>query len=176
MPNASVTLVAAATGTSQRTNTTSAGEYTFPFLPPGVYQLTVEASGFQRHIQSGVTVSVAELTVVDVSLKLGETTQTVQVTGAAPLVQTETSSLGRAISNTMLESIPLSSRNFTQALALTPGVAAAQANAEELGRNSVNISANGARLYDNSMVFNGLQGDNVMAQGFDDAPGVWRKR
>lgn len=69
-----------------------------------------------------------------------------------------------------MTAVRLSSRNFTQILALSAGVTANVIDAGAVGRNSVNISVNGGRPWDNNIVLNGMNADNPMAQGFDDAP------
>jgi hypothetical protein len=94
----------------------------------------------------------------------------VSVVDTAQQVQTTTSSLGHLVDNTMMNAVPLSSRNFTQVLALSTGVTANVIDAGATGRNSVNISANGRRPWDNNVVLNGVNADNAMSQGFDDAP------
>ena len=170
VPNASVTLTQVATQQQTKAVTTSAGTYSFAFLAPGVYSLSVTQSGFENFVSKNVTVDVAGVSVVDVALRVGNNSETVTVTETAPLLQTTTSELGQVVDNTMMTSLPLSSRNFTQILALSPGVTANVIDAGALGRNSVNISANGARPWDNNVVMNGMNADNPMSQGFDDAP------
>jgi hypothetical protein len=168
LPGASVTLTNKATQRTQSMVTTEAGTYVFPALPPSQYGLAFDMPGFRKTIRDGVTLNVTETVVVDVSLEVGDMLQEVSVTADAPLVQTTTSSLGRVVEQIMVTGVPLSSRNFTQILALSPGVASEVPNAGAFGRNSVNISANGARPWENSVVFNGIVADNVNSLGFDD--------
>jgi hypothetical protein len=152
------------------TITADAGTYSFIFLPPGNYSLKIEQSGFSSFVRNDITVDVAGVFIVDAALQLGKTTDTVTVAEAPEELQTGTSDLGHVVDNTMMNAVPLSSRNFTQILALSPGVTANVIDAGATGRNSVNISANGARPWDNNVVLNGLNADNPMSQGFDDAP------
>jgi hypothetical protein len=170
VPGAVVALTDNATHQQTQAITTSAGAYSFAFVAPGAYSLTVDHSGFNRFVRNGITVDVAGVAVVDVQLQVGATNETVTVTGATQQVQSSTSDLGHVVDNTMMTSLPLSSRNFTQILALSPGVTANVIDAGALGRNSVNISANGARPWDNNVILNGMNADNPMSQGFDDAP------
>jgi outer membrane receptor protein involved in Fe transport len=121
-------------------------------------------------LRDNITVDIAGVAVVDIALQVGATTETVTVSGTAEQLQSTTSDLGHVVDDTMMTSLPLSSRNFTQVLALSPGVTANVIDAGALGRNSVNISANGARPWDNNVVLNGMNADNPMSQGFDDAP------
>src|SRR5207249_3989912 len=105
---------------------------------------------------------------IDIALEIGDLSQEVMVAGEAPLVQATTSALGHAVEQVMVTGVPLSSRNYTQVLALSPGVVASVPDAGAFGRNSVNISSSGARMMENSVVFNGMVADNPMSGGFDD--------
>lgn len=170
LPGAQVALMNKSTQRSLQTLTTEAGTYSFAFLPPGQYSLTFDMQGFRRLVRDSVVVNIAETVVIDAVMQVGEVTSEITVTGEAPLVQTTTSALGRVVEQAMVTAVPLSSRNFTQILGLSPGVTSEVPNAGNIGRNSVNISANGARPFENSVTFNGLLADNVVSQGFDDAP------
>jgi hypothetical protein len=168
LPGAGITLTNKSTGIVSATVSTEAGAYSFVFLPPGAYSLTVDMPGFRRLVRDNVSVRVAETVAIDVQLEVGNVTEQLTVTGEAPLVQATTSSLGRAIEQIVVTGMPLSSRNFTQILALSPGASANVPNAGGLGRNSTDISSNGARPLENSVIMNGLVVDNVMSLGFGD--------
>ena len=170
VPGANVSLINLATQQRNQTTTTPAGTYSFAFLPPGDYSVTVDRNGFQKFVRNRITVDVAGVTVVDVTLQVGSSSETVTVNEAAQQLQSGSSELGHVVDNTTMTALPLSSRNFTQILALSPGVTANVIDAGALGRNSVNISANGARPWDNNVIMNGMNADNPMSQGFDDAP------
>jgi hypothetical protein len=168
LPGAAISLRNRATDQRLETLSNEAGTYAFPFVPPGEYTMSVDMAGFRRMLRPGVKVVLSETIIVDPVLEVGEVSSEITVTGEAPLVQTTTTALGRVVSEEMMTGVPLSSRNFTQILALTPGVTSDVPNAGAFGRNSVNISANGARPFENSLVINGLAGDNNMSQGFED--------
>ena len=170
VPGANVVLVYAGTKQKTQTITNGAGAYAFAFVPPGEYTLTVDHAGFNGFVRDKIPVDVAATVVVDVTLQVGAATQTVTVSGAPDQLQSATSDLSQVVDNSMMNAMPLSSRNFTQILALSPGVTAGVIDAGALGRNSINISANGARNWDNNVVMNGMNADNPMSQGFDDAP------
>ena len=156
-------------GTDQRlqTVTTPGGAYAFTFFSPGKYRFAAELTGF-RTIARKVTVDIAGTVTIDAVFELGQTATEVQVVSETQQVDSSTSAVGLVVEQKLVEALPLSSRNFTQILSLSPGVNASVANAGSLGRNSVNISANGSRPYDNSLVLNGLVAENPMSQGFDD--------
>jgi hypothetical protein len=166
-PDAVVRLVNLGTEQQIATKTTESGAYAFTFVPPGKYQFSAMLTGFKRIVRP-VTVDIAGTVTIDATFELAQTAEQVQVLSDVQQVDTSTSAIGRVIEQQLVTALPLSSRNFTQILALSPGVNASVANAGALGRNSVNISANGSRPYDNSLVLNGLVAENPMSQGFDD--------
>ncbi len=168
VPGAEVELVNKATSDSRPAVTSEAGRFSFTFLPPGDYTLTVSLPGFKRLVRDDIPVNVTQTVDLDLMLELGSITEQVTVAGTAPLVQKTQTALGHVVEEEMLTDLPLSSRNFTQIIGLTPGVQAPVADAGALGRNSVNVSANGARLFENSVILNGLIADNPMSLGFDD--------
>lgn len=168
LPGVSVSLNNEANGQVMEAVTSEIGAYSFAFVPPATYRLTATLVGF-RPYASTVVVNVAGVVVADAVLAVGGVEETITVAGTAPLLQRDTSALGGVIDNTMITAVPLSNRNFTQVLALSPGVVAGLPDAGALGRNSVNISANGARPWENSVVLDGIVADNPMSLGFDDA-------
>ncbi|HSW51078.1 MAG TPA: carboxypeptidase-like regulatory domain-containing protein, partial [Bryobacteraceae bacterium] len=89
VPGASVSLKNVATGADYPTVSTGTGNYTVPALPAGRYSLTVAAPGFNRYIQEGITVQVAQTARIDVVLKIGATSESVTVQADAPLLRTE---------------------------------------------------------------------------------------
>ena len=76
-------------GTSYTTQTNAEGVYFFPRVPGGVYDLTVEAQGFRTHIQSGIALEVNQRARINVAMQLGAVTETVEVTGEIPLLNTD---------------------------------------------------------------------------------------
>jgi hypothetical protein len=166
-PNADVTLVNKGTDQRLQTKTTQSGAYTFTFIPPGTYEFSARLAGFNTIVRS-VLVDIAATVTIDVAFELGGNATQVQVVSEAQQAETASSVVGLVVEQKLVTDLPLSSRNFTQILSLSPGVNASVANAGSLGRNSVNISANGSRPYDNSLVLNGLIAENPMSQGFDD--------
>ncbi len=170
VPGAAVVLTNTATQQTMQGVTNTAGAYSFTFLPTGQYSLRVDHPGFSRFVREKILVDVAAVVSADATLQIGSSTQTIDVEATAEQLQRSDSELSHVVDNTMMTSLPLSSRNFTQILALSPGVTANVIDAGALGRNSVNISANGARPWDNNVILNGMNADNPMSQGFDDAP------
>lgn len=168
LPGATVVLTNLANKQSREVVTNETGTYSFAFVPPGDYMVTIDMSGFTRFVRENVRVNLGSAVVVDAALSVGTVQETITVSGDSPQLQLTSSSLGSVVESELLNGVPLSSRNFTQILSLSPGVASPVADAGAFGRNSVNISANGARPWDNGVVLNGLSADNPMSQGFDD--------
>src|SRR5690348_179280 len=88
VPQASVSLLNSDTRVKYQTESNGAGVYTFPFLKPGPYVITVEKAGFKAVSRTGIKLDVSQNARVDFALPVGQTTQVVQVTGSAPLVNT----------------------------------------------------------------------------------------
>src|SRR6185312_3829965 len=122
IPDASVTIRQTDTGFVRVVKTGGGGEYRADFLPIGPYSVTVEAKGFKTLNRQGLTLTVTEEAHLDLSLSVGGTDQTIQVTAEIPLLNTGNSTLGRTISNREIENLPLVDRNVYTLLDLTPGV------------------------------------------------------
>src|SRR3954471_16893061 len=86
IPNVKITVVNDATGVATSTQTNESGNYNIPALQPGTYTVTVEATGFQKAQQKNVVVNPGQPTGADIALQVGNATQTVEVTAAAPLL------------------------------------------------------------------------------------------
>jgi hypothetical protein len=123
---AAVRIVSAATNLTQSTVTGPSGTYAFFNLPIGVYNVSVEAQGFRRSDITGVRVEVNQQAKIDVSLQVGEVTQTVEVAANASLVQTESTDVGTVIDNKRFVDLPLTLgggiRNPSAFIYLSPGV------------------------------------------------------
>ncbi len=156
IPNAKVTLTNDATGVAIDTTTNDAGAYTRPALPTGTYTITIEASGFQKAEQKGVVVNPGEPVAVNMTMQVGNATQTVEVTAAAPLLQTETPAIGATLNSTQMSDLPLGGqRTFTFLARLSPGVLTAEPGAR--GANGGDFSANGVRSTgENNFLLNGV--------------------
>src|SRR5262245_122277 len=97
------------------------GVYTIPFLPVGVYALTVEASGFKKLVSNEIKLEVNQTARVDLQLQVGGVNEIVNVTGVAPILQTENVMVGQVISGNTTTALPLNGRNFQQLTLLVPG-------------------------------------------------------
>ena len=127
IPTVSVTALNVDTGTKQRAVADEAGNYTFPYLQVGNYTVSVERSGFRKSETTGVRVNVATVSDVNVTLAIATTDQSVDVTAAAPLLETNGSNLGKVVETKAITDLPLfisggSVRSNLAFVILTPGV------------------------------------------------------
>jgi hypothetical protein len=107
VPNAHIIAANADTGSSVATVTTSAGDYTVPSLTAGIYSLTVEAAGFKTFAQKGIRVEVALTARVNVSLQIGQTSETVTITAEAPLLNTQNAEQDQNVTGETINQLPL---------------------------------------------------------------------
>jgi len=174
--NARVTVVSEATNSSRTVNVTSEGLFHVPLLPPGNYTLVAEAANFQSKTVRSIHVAVTETTPVNITLAVGTATSTkIEVSGSAEMAQTESAALGTVTDQSTIVSLPLANRNFSQILALNPGVVVELPNAGDLGKANQNVSANGAKTTSNSFQFNGVDANNLSensASGYQAEIGI----
>ena len=119
--DAAVTAKNADTGVTYNTTTGSEGFYTVADLPPGHYDVSVEAKGFKRGLITGSVVQVQQSTRLDFTLAAGDVSQTVEVTGAPPIVESTTSDIGTLIDTKQIDSLPINGRLFQLMVFLVPG-------------------------------------------------------
>ena len=122
VPGAKVIITNTEKNTSQFYETDPSGLYSAPFLIPGIYSVRVEKDGFETETRSGIILQVDQQARIDVTLTVGTITQQVNVTAAAPLVETESSSLGQVINQAPVENLPLNKRDFGDLVYLVAGV------------------------------------------------------
>jgi len=174
VPDAGVKVTDAATNRVLQTTSDSAtGAYSFPVLPPGNYTLEVSKTGFQA-IKQDVTLEVAQVANVNLTLEPGNVSQEVTVTSAAALVDSASSDMGLTVQTRQIEDLPLNGRNFTELATLIPGVtrgvpgntATGQSNNAETFRYSSSggaaLDVNGARPQANNFMLDGLDNNESL--------------
>lgn len=162
IPGAEVTLLNTDIGLKLRTTTNGSGAYTFSPIRIGHYRLTGAARGFATTVQSNITLQVAQVLQVNLQLKPGTSTQTIEVTGAPPLLQTQNATVGQVIGEKSVASLPLNGRNFTFLAQLVPGAQMPQADTRGNAASGA-FSANGLRPAQNNYLLDGIDNnaDNV---------------
>lgn len=154
VPGASVTL---ATTRGVRTLVTDArGGYFAPFLEPGVYSVKAELAGFSPTERKGVAVRLGQRVELDFTLKVGDLQEVVEVVGAAPVVDTSSTTAGGVLDNETIKRLPVG-RRFTDALYLVPGVS------DSSGVGKANPSIAGGSGLENNYVVDGV---NITDVGF----------
>jgi len=121
VPGAKVTAEDVARGTSYPTETNSVGLYEFPRLPVGQYTITVESKGFSSSAKPAFELQMNQIARVDFRLSVGAVSETVDVSAAPPLLQTDTMQVGYVVSSNLNVNLPLATRNFVELTLLTPG-------------------------------------------------------
>ncbi len=178
---AKVTATNNATNESHSTVSEASGDYVLSNLPPGDYTVSVDASGFRKLVQSGVSLQINQQAKVNLTLQVGQATETVQVTGHAPLLEAESSSLGTVINQHMVNQLPLNGRNFVQLATLSPGVngVGQSASGTILGgtrpddrRPGSEIFSNGNREGDNNFLYDGIDNNERLTLSITLRPAV----
>ncbi len=168
--NASIKAINEATGETREVNASASGNYSLPLLPPGTYRIEASKSGFKVSTYHGVRVNVTETNTLKIALQVGSVREIVDVKSAGEQLQIDTSTLGRVTDSQVVESMPLVTRNYTQIIALSPGVSADVMNAGELGRGggsdgSDAFVAAGGSNNDNNFQMNGVEINDFQQSG-----------
>ncbi len=172
--DAYVTATDVATSFTTKTTTDDTGNYTFPRLSPAVYSIAVEKVGFTSKVLTGISLQVDQKARIDVELKVGSVASVVEVTGAAPLVDSKSASLGTVIAQREVVDLPLNIRRFGNLAVLVPGTTtdnggfAANAFGSPFSENT--YSANGVRTASNNTMIDGVDSRNMTTGGFAVQP------
>jgi hypothetical protein len=160
VPNAAVQVRNQTTSSTVNTHTDSAGLYLVPNLPVGAYQIEVKASGLQTTVAKNIELSVGSTVRQDFTLKVASTSETIEVTGAPPLVEASSSSLGSVVNQHTVQEIPLNGRHFIDLSYLTVGTVTPPANgfltAPLRGQGSFSFNSAGAREDSVNFMINGI--------------------
>jgi len=119
--NATVNLSSSEMGVSEKATSSTTGLFRFSLLKPGNYKIVVEQAGFRRVVQN-VTVAIGSVTTANVQLQVGQGTETIEVTGAAPLIQTENANIETSVNAQAIDLMPNSGNDLTAVAYAAPGV------------------------------------------------------
>jgi hypothetical protein len=170
VPGASVELVNTATARHWETLSNETGNYAFSILPPGAYRITVKKQGFESAVRSGIELTVSQVARLDFKLNLGTTTQVVEVTGAAPLLESDTASTGQLIATKPINDLPLNGRNFLQLAKLSMGVTDPKPGDRAVSGGS--FIANGVRAQLNNFLLDGVDNNAKIVDQQNSSPVV----
>jgi len=157
VPDAKVILANKETGVKREATSNETGYFFFPSVNPGVYTVTAERQGFKRLSQEA-TVFTGRRSTLDFQLEVGQLTESVQVTGQAPLLETATAAVSRNVENRQVQDLPLLGRNPLKLMLLTAGVTANATNNSDLldVSGTSYVSANGANRRQNEFLLDGI--------------------
>jgi hypothetical protein len=137
VPGATVTITDTGTNEQHRVQTSETGLYRITNLVPAVYKVDIDAKSFKHFTQESVTVQVDTTTRVDAQLQVGAATETVEVTTAPPMLETESGAVGSEVEGKVVQAMPLNGRNVNNLLALAPGVVPQESTSGAAPNNAV---------------------------------------
>src|ERR1700689_5037069 len=175
VPGANVVATDKDRGTEWPTTTNAEGVYNLPRLSIGTYSLKVEHAGFQISQVQSIVLDMNQVARIDVSLQVGNVTQTVDVTTSAPLLQTQSTEVGQVIDEKTNQELPLATRNYVQLTLLAPGTihpnpAGFKSGLTTSSSNRPNV--NGNREQSNNFMLDGLDNNQVSDNLVGYAPAV----
>lgn len=164
LPDAMVTATEVSTGIKTTTKTASDGVYVITPLKIGTYSVSAQANGFRTETRENIVLNVQQNQRLDFRLNVGSVNQTAEVTSEAPLLETETASLGDVVAAQQVEELPLNGRRYTDLASLTSGVSKVTEGPVNGGSTPTNGNAGG------SFAVNGTRGDqnNFILDGIDN--------
>src|SRR6478672_7972122 len=160
IPSAKVVAANTATQIRTETATNGAGFFTVPNLPVGQYTLHVEAAGFRRAITQPVALSTGQAMELNIRMELGQVTETIKVTGEAPLIETRSSDVTQLIESKSIESMPLGNRRTLNVINLTGAAVFVRYN-NTPGNANPDFSLAGGRTQSQMFWIDGGAGQNV---------------
>src|SRR5829696_7309097 len=166
---ATVKLTSGATAQEREATTNDSGDFVFTLLPAGVYKMEITAGGFRTVVVDEVRINVTQTTTLPIRLDAATVSGMVTINAESPLVQQETSQVGRTIEEQTIRQLPLPTRNFQQLLTLSPGTSSSVSNNTELGRGDAIISVNGQRTTSNNVRINGNDANSI---GTNSTPNI----
>jgi hypothetical protein len=172
---AKVTAINTDTGLQRATVSNSQGTYVLVELPVGRYRVEAEAQGFKKYVQEGISLDVNQQATVAVHLAVGSTTQEIQVTSDAPMIESTSTNLGQIVGEREILDLPLNGRNFTQlgllqtgVVPLTPGLLEAGGSA----RAGQAYAVNGQRPESNNFLIDGADNFDTVDGGLVMEPPI----
>jgi hypothetical protein len=172
-----VSVTNVSTNQARQVQTNQTGNYSVPFLVPGVYEIRTELSGFKAATCDAVELQVGAVVRIDFTLQLGEMSQRVEVTGGTPLLTTESTAVGTVIENKRIVELPLNGRDYLQLVALGPNVTTESGAGGRSGiqggqRPTEANSIAGQRLEFNNYTLDGMENTDVNFNSYIIRPSI----
>jgi Carboxypeptidase regulatory-like domain len=165
--DATVTATHVETHVARSAATNSEGIYVFPDLPIGSYSLEIRRDGFETQKREGIVLLTGQTLDLALQIKVGNVAQSVEVTSAAPLIQTASSSVQTSVNQQQMQELPLNGRNALQLTVLTSGTALTSVGTESGQQDNVGLTVNGLRATQNNFQLDGAVYNNRF---FDSVP------
>jgi Carboxypeptidase regulatory-like domain len=161
---ATVTLTNQATGATRSVQSGANGEYIFLEVPVGTYEIDVAQTGFKKFVRKDIPLDLNEVVSMDIALQLGSSTESIEVTGAPPVIDTTSTQLGAIVDERSSTQLPLNQRDVYQLLQLQPGVQSQLGNDLFYGSDKAGVvTVNGGRGRSNNYTVNGGDGNDLFA-------------
>src|SRR4029077_5543757 len=163
---ATVTLVNEATHATRVVQSGENGEYIFIEAPVGTYEIDATIQGFKKYVRKGVALDLNQVITVDIALQIGAASESIEVTGAPPVVDTSSTQLGAIVNDRSSTQLPLNQRDVYQLLQLQPGVQSQLGNDLFFGSDKAGVvTVNGGRGRSNNYSVNGGDGNDLFVNG-----------
>jgi len=167
-----VVVRADATGQEKSIKTTGDGQYRVQYLVPGIYTVTVNASGFSQTTRSGIQLALSQQIHLDVAMSLSGTQQTVDVSATQPLLQSENAALGTTVDTNRTVNLPLNGRKFNDLAVLTPGVRVSNPDNHSSSTAGSTIASNSGRADWGAVQVDGIVMTNTRSAYVNSYPSV----
>ena len=172
VPGVAVTITNEGTGNVRTVTSNDTGGFTVPSLPPSVYSVSAELDGFSQALQTGVQLAVNQTLRVDLTLKVGEVTEIVEVSAAALQLQTDTSTVASTVNNEKVVELPLNGRSFTQLTILMPGAVAGAGALTAFQTSGTAVSISGLRSEANNYTLDGVNNNESFFKTYGLQPSI----
>ncbi|HXN22816.1 MAG TPA: carboxypeptidase regulatory-like domain-containing protein [Candidatus Dormibacteraeota bacterium] len=170
IPQVQVTVIDTSTGFQRTVQTGGDGGYIVEDLKPGSYEVTAVKAGFKEKSIKGITLQVSQRARIDIGMEVGSAGERVEVQGTAPIIETESASVGKVITTRDVLNLPLNGRQFLQLATLTPGVQKASIVYHETTGGS--ISVNGMSAFANNTMVDGIMNQETGAGRMTFSPSI----
>ncbi len=172
IPGVTVTVTNEGTGAVRTMTTNELGGYTVVSLQPAVYTVDGELSGFSKAVQSNVRLEVNQTLRVDLSMRIGQVTEVIEVTAALPQLQTDSSTVGSTVDNQKVVELPLNGRSFTQLTILMPGAVAGSGANTAFQTSGTAVSVSGLRSEANNYTLDGVNNNESFFKTYGVQPSI----
>jgi Carboxypeptidase regulatory-like domain/TonB dependent receptor/TonB-dependent Receptor Plug Domain len=168
LPGVTVTAVNLSTGLARAVTTDAAGNYRIPLLPPGRYEVKVEAPGFNTQVKRGITLTVGQIAVINFAMMLGVLTEAEVIQTDTPVVETERTHQSSTITQLSILKFPINGRNFLDFARLTPGVVEESpriTGVQPAALTTSGLSFSGLNARANSVLIDGVDNNDIGSNG-----------